>query len=45
MTVEKVIEMIDEVFSDMSCSKQETQNKLETLLEHVQACLAALDVM
>jgi hypothetical protein len=45
MTIEQVEEIIEKVFSDTSCSQQETQDKLERLAEYIQACLAALNDM
>ncbi|KKL79087.1 hypothetical protein LCGC14_2018340 [marine sediment metagenome] len=42
MTTERVIEMIDKLFADTSCSPAETRDKLHALIDHIQNCLAAL---
>lgn len=42
-TIEKVKAMVDSLFSDTTCSQEETKERLEDIAEHIQDCLETLD--
>lgn len=41
-TVETVKKMVDSLFSDTTCSKEETKERLEEIIEHIEMCLESL---
>lgn len=42
MTVEKVKQAIDKLFSDTACTQDETRDKLKEIIEHAKSCIEAL---
>lgn len=41
-TVEDVKASIDSLFSDTSCSQEETRERMEEIVEHIEICLESL---
>lgn len=41
--VESIKAAVDILFSDTSCSQEETKERLEEIAEHIEACIESLD--
>lgn len=43
MIVENIKASVDLLFSDISCSQEETRSRLGEIVEHIEMCLESLD--
>jgi len=44
-TVKNAKDAIDSIFADRSCSQEETKERLEEIVEHIEMCICSLDVL